>query len=87
MSDAKAKAAGLSIWSGPVDPQPLSGGITNVNFVVEDAGCKFVVRVGEDIPVHQIMRFNEVAASRAAKAELSVKKTSACRQTSNVSCR
>ena len=67
MSDATAKAAGLSIWSGPVDPQPLSGGITNVNFVVEDAGRKFVVRVGEDIPVHQIMRFNEVAASRAAE--------------------
>lgn len=67
MSDAKAKAAGLSIWSGPVDPQPLSGGITNVNYVVEDAGRKFVVRVGEDIPIHQIMRFNEVAASRAAE--------------------
>ena len=67
MSDATTKAAGLSIWSGPVDPQPLSGGITNVNFVVEDAGRKFVVRVGEDIPVHQIMRFNEVAASRAAE--------------------
>ena len=67
MNDATAKAAGLSIWSGPVDPQPLSGGITNVNFVVEDAGRKFVVRVGEDIPVHQIMRFNEVAASRAAE--------------------
>lgn len=67
MNDATAKAASLSIWSGPVDPQPLSGGITNVNFVVEDAGRKFVVRVGEDIPVHQIMRFNEVAASRAAE--------------------
>ena len=67
MSDAKARAARLSIWSGPVDPQPLSGGITNVNFVVEDAGRKFVIRVGEDIPVHQIMRFNEVAASRAAE--------------------
>lgn len=67
MNDATAKAAGLSIWSGPVDPQPLSGGITNVNFVVEDVGRKFVVRVGEDIPVHQIMRFNEVAASRAAE--------------------
>jgi thiamine kinase-like enzyme len=27
-----------------------------------------VVRIGDDIPVHQIMRFNELAASRAAHA-------------------
>ncbi len=67
MSDAKSKAAGLAMWSGPVEPQPLSGGITNVNFVVEDAGRKYVVRIGDDIPVHQIMRFNETAASRAAE--------------------
>jgi len=56
----------LSCWKGKVDPKPLSGGITNVNFVVEDGGEKFVVRVGGDIPLHQVMRFNELAASRAA---------------------
>lgn len=68
MTDPKVLAAGLSIWTGPVDPVPLGGGITNVNFVVEDAGEKYVVRVGDDIPVHQVMRFNELAASRAAAA-------------------
>ncbi len=69
MSDvAKDKVLGLSCWTGPVDPQPLSGGITNVNFVVEDGGERFVVRVGGDIPLHQVMRFNELAASRAAHA-------------------
>ena len=31
-----------------------------------DAGEKFVVRVGDDIPAHQVMRFNERAASEAA---------------------
>jgi len=67
-TDAKTRAAGLSIWRGPVDPVPLDGGITNVNFVVDDGGRKYVVRVGDDIPVHQVMRFNEVAASRAAEA-------------------
>ena len=36
--------------------------------MVEDAGEKYVVRVGEDIVVHQVMRFNELAASRAAEA-------------------
>jgi thiamine kinase-like enzyme len=67
MSDqAKAKASGLECWSGPVNPEPLSGGITNTNFVVTDGGRKYVVRIGEDIPVHGIMRFNERAASRAA---------------------
>ncbi|MGO1118085.1 phosphotransferase [Rhodovibrionaceae bacterium A322] len=64
----KARAAALPCWSGPVSPEPLSGGITNVNFVVEDQGRKYVVRIGEDIPVHQVMRFNELAASRAAEA-------------------
>ncbi len=69
MSDvARDKVLGLSCWTGPVEPQPLSGGITNVNFVVEDGGETFVVRVGGDIPLHQVMRFNELAASRAAHA-------------------
>ena len=58
--------ARLPIWKTKVAPERLSGGITNVNFVVTDAGRRFVVRVGSDIPVHQIMRFNELAASRAA---------------------
>ena len=63
---AREKVLALSCWKGKIDPQPLSGGITNVNFVVEDAGEKYVVRVGGDIPLHQVMRFNELAASRAA---------------------
>ena len=62
------RAASLPCWRGRVDPEPLGGGITNVNFVVADAGRKFVVRIGEDIPVHGVKRFNELAASRAAHA-------------------
>ena len=65
---AKAKAASLACWSGAVDPQPLAGGLTNLNFVVEDRGQRFVVRGAADIPIHGIMRFNELAASRAAHA-------------------
>lgn len=65
---ARAFVEGLSFWKGRIDPQPLSGGITNVNFLVEDAGERYVVRVGGDIPLHQVMRFNELAASRAAHA-------------------
>jgi hypothetical protein len=33
---------------------------------VEDSGRRYFVRVGEDIPIHGVMRFNESAASRAA---------------------
>ena len=58
----------LPIWTGEISAEPLPGGITNVNYVVEDATGKYVVRVGDDIPLHQVMRFNELAASRAAHA-------------------
>ena len=67
-TDALARAAGLSCWRGAVAPRPLGGGITNTNFVVEDRIERFVVRIGDDIPVHGVMRFNELAAARAAHA-------------------
>ena len=56
----------LPCWSGAVDPAPLLGGITNKNYLVVHRGQKFVVRLGQDIPIHGVMRFNELAASRAA---------------------
>ncbi len=65
--DAAAKAAGLCCWSGAVEPEPISGGITNVNFVVADGGQRYFVRIGEDIPIHGVLRFNEVGAARAAE--------------------
>ena len=58
----------LDFWSSSVDPVPLDGGITNTNFIVEDQGERFVVRIGDDIPIHGVMRFNEIAAARAAHA-------------------
>src|SRR5437016_2153391 len=63
---AKERLARLPIWTAPVKPERLNGGITNVNFLVEDAGQRYVVRIGDDIVVHQIMRFNERSASEAA---------------------
>lgn len=47
---------------------PLKGGLTNLSYVVEDAGEKFVVRCGDDIPVHHVFRDRERAASMAAHA-------------------
>ena len=68
MRDAPERASRLACWKGRVDPQPVSGGITNQNFFVEDAGERYFVRIGDDIPIHGVMRFNELAASRAAAA-------------------
>ncbi len=42
--------------------------LTNVNVLVTDGDRRAVVRIGDDIPVHQILRSNELAASRAAHA-------------------
>ena len=64
----RQRAAGLAFWSGPVEPVPLAGGITNTNFTVEDRGRRYVVRIGDDIPVHHVSRRAELAAARAAHA-------------------
>ena len=66
--DPLERAASLSCWRGKVEPRPLGGGITNTNFTIVDGGENYVVRIGGDIPLHQISRSNELAASRAAFA-------------------
>ena len=66
--DPKLRAEALGCWRGPVIAEPLAGGLTNTNVLVRDGADRFVVRIGDDIPVHQVMRFNELAASRAAHA-------------------
>lgn len=66
--NARDKAAHLDFWTSHVEPEPLGGGITNTNFIVDDQGKRFVVRIGDDIPIHGVMRFNEIAAARAAHA-------------------
>jgi thiamine kinase-like enzyme len=60
------RLAGLPCWQGKVSLEPLKGGLTNLSFVAEDRGEKFVVRCGGDIPVHHVFRDRERAASRAA---------------------
>ena len=49
--------------AGRSTPQPLGGGITNHNFLVEDGGRRYFVRIGDDIPVHHVLRCIELAAS------------------------
>jgi thiamine kinase-like enzyme len=66
--DPLTLAATLPFWGGRVSPVPLAGGLTNNNFVVDDGGRRYVVRVGGDIRAHNIVRTSEAAASRAAHA-------------------
>lgn len=58
----------LGLWHGAVEIFPITGGITNRNYLVSDAVKRCVVRIGTDIPVHHISRANELAASIAAHA-------------------
>jgi thiamine kinase-like enzyme len=63
------RIARLPCWTGKTEISALVGGITNRNFKVSDrSGESFVVRLGRDIPEHGVMRFNELAAARAAFA-------------------
>ncbi len=67
-SDLIDKIKSLQWWDGLRSVEPLTGGLTNQNFKVKDNKGSYVVRLGDDIPVHQLMRFNELAASKAACA-------------------
>ncbi|MFO1125382.1 MAG: choline kinase family protein [Methylocystis sp.] len=67
-ADPEILIRALPIWRGPIDIAPLLGGITNKNYIVTDGDRRVFVRLGGDIPVHGVMRFNELAASRAAGA-------------------
>lgn len=66
---AMVRAATLRCWRSQVSPQPVGGGITNDNFRVVDGGRHYFVRIGADRAEHGILRFNELAVSRAAGAE------------------
>src|SRR6185503_19483560 len=56
----------LPLWQGPVTLEPLLGGLTNISYVATDRSGKYVVRCGDDIPVHHVFRDRECAAARAA---------------------
>ena len=62
------RALHLPCWHRAQDPEFLGGGKTNQNILLTDQGRKYVVRFGKDIPEHGILRWNELAISRAAHA-------------------
>jgi thiamine kinase-like enzyme len=68
MNASLEQISAMGFWKSDIDIMPVTGGITNQNFIVDDHGQAYFVRVGVDIPEHGIKRFNELAASRAAHA-------------------
>ena len=68
MMSSLEQISAMGFWKSDVDIMPVTGGITNQNFIVNDHGQAYFVRVGVDIPEHGIKRFSELAASRAAHA-------------------
>ena len=60
------KIKSLPIWKGTLEINPLEGGITNFNYLVNDSGKELVVRMGSDIPEHLVYRSNEILVSKAA---------------------
>ncbi|RST83824.1 choline kinase [Aquibium carbonis] len=68
MNDDLARIRALPIWSGPVEPVPLHGGLSNQSYTVDDAGQTYVVRLGRDYVFHHVIRERELMTARAAHA-------------------
>ena len=68
LNDIKKRLDQTQIWKGKFTIETLSGGITNQNFIIADREKKYVARFGNDLVHHHVMRFHEVAASKAAYA-------------------
>ncbi|MCZ6792477.1 MAG: phosphotransferase family protein [Planctomycetota bacterium] len=56
----------LPCWSGPIEAEPLQGGITNRNYVVRDGERRCVVRMCRELLHLGIDRRSEAACQKAA---------------------
>jgi thiamine kinase-like enzyme len=61
-----SQIAELNCWQNEPVVSPLTGGMTNVNYRIIDGGDHYVVRMGDDDPIHLISRSNEIATNQAA---------------------
>ena len=68
MSDPGERIEAIPFWTGPVNWEPLKGGLSNESFTVTHGGEKYVVRFGKDFPFHHVFREREIMATRAAYA-------------------
>ncbi|MGB6118325.1 MAG: phosphotransferase family protein [Mesorhizobium sp.] len=68
MTTTEDRIRALPCWSGTVEIEPLSGGLSNANYLVRHAGGRHVVRFGRDYPFHHVERAREAMTARAAHA-------------------
>ncbi len=66
MTQARDRIAGLPVWTGPVEIEPLQGGLSNESYTVTSGADRFVVRFGSDYPFHHVSRERELMTARAA---------------------
>ena len=64
--DPLTRASVLPIWTRPVQPVRMEGGLSNISYFVEHDGQKYVARFGRDLPFHHISRARELMVARAA---------------------
>ena len=56
----------LECWTKSIEICPISGGISNYNFLVTHGNDKFVIRVNGDVPEHGVSRLNDFNCNTAA---------------------
>ncbi len=56
----------MPCWKHDIEISVLSGGMTNMNYRIRDGDQCCVVRLGDDVPEHLILRENEGVSSEAA---------------------
>lgn len=56
----------LPCFSGSIEIEPLTGGLSNESWLVTDADGRHVVRFGKDYPFHHVERAREIMTARAA---------------------
>jgi len=66
MIDPITRIMVLPIWTGPIQPRLLPGGLGNDSYIVEDSGKRYVVRFGRDHPSAHVFRAWELMVSQAA---------------------
>lgn len=66
MPNDNDKIRALPCWNGNITIAPLSGGLSNANYLVTDANGKHVVRFGVDYPFHHVSRERELMVAKAA---------------------
>ncbi len=66
--NAVDRIAALPCWTGGIDMEPLTGGLSNESWLVTDGAGRHVVRFGKDYPFHHVIREREIMVARAAHA-------------------